>query len=138
MTTLPTPERIAEIREQLKTLASASVPAERVYEWIETSILAMFRAERLLEEMSLALDAAQASAAMAHEMVGRKSEQYVAERKLNDRITAENTRLREALEQCAAEYRSEPCTVNEGFAHLFGEFGRRAELARTALTKEPA
>lgn len=38
-----------------------------------------------------------------------------------------------ALEECAAEWKSPPCTVSEGAVYLFQEFARRAELARAAL-----
>lgn len=87
MTTLPTPERIEEIRQDIGKIS-------RGHE----------------AELLQALDTAQ----------------------------AENTRLREALEQCGAEYRSPQCTMNEGFMYLCGEFERRIEVARAALTKESA
>jgi hypothetical protein len=54
----------------------------------------------------------------------------------HDRLTEEVTRLREALTECGAEWRSPPCTVSEGAAHLWQELVRRAELARAALPKE--
>ena len=48
-------------------------------------------------------------------------------------LSAEVERMREALEQCSAEWMSPPCTVAEGAAYLYEEFARRAEVARAAL-----
>lgn len=41
--------------------------------------------------------------------------------------------LRAALEQCAAPYVSPPCTVQDGYAYLEIEFGRRMTLAAEVL-----
>lgn len=45
----------------------------------------------------------------------------------------ENRRLRAALEACAADYISNPCTVIEGHSILSVEFRRRMEIAARAL-----
>jgi len=48
-------------------------------------------------------------------------------------LSADLERMREALEQCSADWRSPPCTVEQGATYLFQEFARRAEVARAAL-----
>jgi hypothetical protein len=46
---------------------------------------------------------------------------------------AEIRRLRAALTECAAEYRSPPCTLGSAMGFVGAEFKRRMEVARDAL-----
>jgi len=61
------------------------------------------------------------------------AELYAAARNHLPSLLADLKRMREALEQCSAEWMSPPCTVAEGAAYLYEEFARRAEVARAAL-----
>lgn len=45
----------------------------------------------------------------------------------------DNARLRTALMECAADYMSPPCTIEQGHIHLATEFQRRMNLAAAAL-----
>ncbi len=47
-------------------------------------------------------------------------------------------RMEEALRQCAADWKSPPCTMTEAAAWISQEFRRRAELARRILDEEKA
>lgn len=49
------------------------------------------------------------------------------------KLEAENKRLRAALHECAADYKSPPCTVISGASHLSHEFSRRMQIAYDAL-----
>lgn len=60
-------------------------------------------------------------------------EESIELRAVIEQLLAVNNRQRAALEACAADFISDPCTVAEAGRLLSAEFRRRMEIAATAL-----
>jgi len=58
---------------------------------------------------------------------------YESDRDAILRIARAHDALVKALEECAADYVSPPCTVQQGFEYARDEFLRRMAVARAAL-----
>jgi len=54
-----------------------------------------------------------------------------------EKLEADNARLIAALQECAAEYISPPCSVAQGAQYTTAEFQRRMRVAAAALEPKP-